>query len=63
MVEEVEDKEVLYSCKIVVINIDFQGRSIQVTQDNQATSHTFISVYHQTDDRAMVIIEVQGLDW
>lgn len=46
MVEEEEKEEVLYSCRMVIINIDFQERNIKITQDNRTRSNAIISTYH-----------------
>lgn len=46
MVEEEKDKkELSYSCKMIVIYIDFQEPSVYVTQDKWTRSRTIISTY------------------
>lgn len=64
MVEEEEDKEeVLYSYKIIVVNINFQEHNVHIMQDRQTKSHTIISTYCQTKKKATLTAEVHGMRW
>lgn len=49
--EEEDEEEVLYSYRMVIVDIDFQERS-----------HTIIFTYRYIEDNARVDAEVQGLD-
>lgn len=44
-VEEEEDKEeVLYFCKTIVIDIDFQEHNIHIMHDNRTRSHNIVPI-------------------
>lgn len=40
-----EEEEVLFSCRMIIVDIDFQNRRIGITQDNRTRNDTTISTY------------------
>lgn len=44
--EEKNEEKVLYTLKMIVLDIDFQERSVHVTQDNRTRSRTIVAKYH-----------------
>lgn len=61
MVDE-EDKEekVLYSCRVIVVDIHFLERTVEIKQGSRTLSNTMS--YHQAEDQGRVTVEIQGLD-
>lgn len=49
MVEEEEEEEVLG--RIIIIDIDFQERGVEIMQDNCSRSNMTISTYNQVENR------------
>lgn len=45
MVKEKEEVEVLYSYRIIIIDVDFQERKVEFTDDNCKRSNMIISTY------------------
>lgn len=62
MVETEEEEEVLYSCRMIIMDMDFQELSIEIMQDNRITNITVISTYNLAENRARFITEIRGLD-
>lgn len=40
-----EEEEVLFSCRMIIVDIDFQNRRIGITQDNRTRNDNHIYVY------------------
>lgn len=55
VVEEEEDEEVLYSCRTIIVEIDFQERSVEIQQDNRTKSNMIISTYNIAENRARLM--------
>lgn len=49
--------------RMIIIDIEFQERRVEIMQDNHTQINTGISTYHHTEDQAMVIAKIQGFDW
>lgn len=60
--EEDEEEEVIYSCRMVIVDIMFQEHNVKITQDNRTKSNTIISTYRQAEDQARVTFEIWLLD-
>lgn len=54
-----EEEEVVYSCKMIIVDIDFQKRNVEITQDNHTMSNTIISAYNLADNRARLAVEIR----
>lgn len=61
--EEEEEEEVLYFCRMIVVDIDFQVRSIEITQDNRTWSNMIICAYNLDGNRAQLMAEIRGVDY
>lgn len=62
MREDKDDKEeVLYSSRMITVNIDFRKHSFEVTQDNHTRSNTIISLSSYRG-LSKGYSEIQGLD-
>lgn len=59
--EEEEKEEVIYSCWMIIMDIDFQEHSVEITQDNRTRSNMIISTYNSIDNRARLDFEIRGL--
>lgn len=59
MVEEEEEEEVSTSAELIIVDIDFKERSIEITPDNSTRSNTTISTYCQTENQERMIAEIK----
>lgn len=57
-----DEREVHFLCNMIVVNIDFQERNIQIRHDHWIRNHTIVVSHHQIVVEAQ-IVEVRGLDW
>lgn len=44
--EEEEEEEVIYSCRMITVDIDFQERSVKITEDNRSRSNIIICAHN-----------------
>lgn len=49
--EENEEEEVLYSCGMIIVDVDYWERSGEIKQDNHTRSNTRISTYGHLEDK------------
>lgn len=61
MVEEKEDEEVLDSCRMTIMDINFQVCSIGIKQDHRSRSNTIISTYNLAENRARLTVKNKGI--
>lgn len=62
MVEEEEVEEVLYSCRMIIVDSYFQEHYIEIAHDNRTTSDTVISTYKLAENLARLKTGLRGLD-
>lgn len=60
--EDDQEEEVLYSCKMTIIHMDFQESRVELEQDNRTRNNMIVSSYRQAKDRARVTLEILALD-
>lgn len=48
---------------MIRLDIDFQERSVEITQDNCSRSSTSISTYNLVKNRARLMVDIRGLNW
>lgn len=57
--EDEEDEEVVrYSCQMITVGIDFQERSVKITQDDHARNNTIMQAHNLDGDRTRVTTEI-----
>lgn len=57
MVEDEEEEEVFYSCRMIIIDVGFKERIFRIAQDNRTRSNIIISAYNIAENRAMIIAD------
>lgn len=61
--EEKDEDEVLYSCRVIVVDIEFQERNVEIRQDNRIRSDTIIFTLSSNGRPGKGRAVVWGLDW
>lgn len=61
--EEEDEEKVLYSCRMITLDIEFHERSVKITQDDYTRSNTIMCAHNLDGNRTQLTAEVSGLDW